>query len=82
MSVLMIILTIVICYLLLQIVNLNNKLKVVTLYRNHTEESILTYKKMLYDKALDSDDLELYAKVQDYSESRRSEFLKLLEKYN
>ena len=71
-----------ICFLLFQILVLKNRLKVSNIYREHTEESILTYKKMLYDKALDSDDLELYAKVQNYSEERRTKFLELIEKYN
>lgn len=56
-------------------ISLKKQLEISMGYRKFSEESILMYKKMLYDKALDSDDLELYSKVQELSETRRKEFL-------
>ncbi|MGL5751925.1 MAG: hypothetical protein ACRCXT_15445 [Paraclostridium sp.] len=69
------ILTFILLYTLIRNLSLKKQLEISMGYRKFSEESVLMYKNMLYDKALDSNDIELYSKVQELSETRRKEFL-------
>lgn len=69
------VLTFILLYSLIRNASLKKQLEISMEYRKFSEETVLMYKKMLYDKALESNDIELYSKVQELSETRREEFL-------